>query len=82
MNSNYFVVFLECATVYQWDPHFHPKLQGGFVEDYYYQNTNNYNIVLQVVVNCKIIDISMGFLGNVNESRVLRKFFFVQECMI
>lgn len=27
------------------------KPQGGFVEDYYYQNTNDYNIVAQVV-NC------------------------------
>ncbi len=52
------------------------KLQGGFVEDYYYHNTSNCNIVAQVVVNCnkKIIDIFIGFLGNVNESRVLHKF--------
>jgi hypothetical protein len=74
MSSNYFVVFLECARGHQWDPHFYPKSQGGFVEDYYFQNTSDYNIVAQVVVNYKIIDIFMGFLGNVNESRVLRKF--------
>jgi hypothetical protein len=51
------------------------KPQGGFVEDYYYHNTSNYNIVAQVVNrNKKIIDICMGFLGNVNESRVFHKF--------
>jgi hypothetical protein len=49
------------------------KPQDVFIEDYYYHKIGGYNIVAQCVVdsNKNLIDVFMGLLGSVNDSRVL-----------
>jgi len=46
-----------------------------YPKDYYYHKFGGYSVVAQAIINCKknIIDVFMGLLGSVNDSRVLHK---------
>jgi hypothetical protein len=52
------------------------KLEGAYVEDYYYHQTKGYNIITQVVINCNkfYINIFVGLPRNVKDSMVLHTF--------
>jgi hypothetical protein len=45
----------------------------AYPKDYYYHKFGGYSVVAQAIINCKknIIDVSVGLLGSVNDSRVL-----------
>jgi len=44
-----------------------------YPKDYYYDKFGGYSVVPQAIINCKknIIDVFVGLLGSVNDSRVL-----------
>jgi hypothetical protein len=44
-----------------------------YPKDYYYHKFGGYSVVAQAIINCKktIIDVSVGLLGSVNDSKVL-----------
>jgi hypothetical protein len=52
------------------------KLEGAYVEDYYYHKTTGYSIITQVVINCNkfYTNIFVGLPRNVKNSMVLHTF--------
>jgi hypothetical protein len=48
----------------------------AYPKDYYYRKSNEYNVVAQVIIDCKkkLIDVFVGFPRSVNDLKVLCKF--------
>ncbi len=48
----------------------------SYLENYYYHKSSGYSVVAQTLLDCnkRFIDVFVGLLGSVNDSRVLNRF--------
>ncbi len=76
MNLKFGVVFLMCKLGAIDGTHISIVKPFSYPKNYYYHKSSGYSVVAQTLIDCnkRFIDVFVGLLGSVNDSRVLNRF--------